>query len=329
MRDEELVRTFSTDNWWEKTELPREIAAAGTIPPQAIAPKSALQRTEPEPKARDEEQKENQRKEKPKDDEPGPKHGNEPSSRVALDRRSLGLDGFMSAISAAFDKTSYLAEELSDRIARSPEGFLICRNAVIGRTGFQKYKVSEITDPEGLLKGYRDDEEIDLWRDPSEVFSPATIASFEGKTFTVSHPDTLLHPDNDRYHNCGHVQNIRKGGEPLPSGEWPLLADIIVKDESAIRAIENGARELSCGYTYELARKGYRWEQRNLVGNHVALVSQGRAGSLAKIYDSAPDPAKKGKSLTENEEIEEMYRAHGRRQIEAIRNSVHIHRRAV
>lgn len=67
-----------------------------------------------------------------------------------------------------------------------------------------------------------------------------------------------------------------------------MLADVIVTDSDAIRAIDTGARELSCGYTYKLARNGYRWEQRQIVGNHVALVPKGRAGSEARIYDAAP-----------------------------------------
>ena len=38
----------------------------------------------------------------------------------------------------------YFAEYLSENIAETPEGFLICRNAVIGRTGYQTYLVREL-----------------------------------------------------------------------------------------------------------------------------------------------------------------------------------------
>jgi hypothetical protein len=192
----------------------------------------------------------------------------------------------------ALDRVSYFGTIISENIARTPDGYLICRNCVIGRSGFQTYRVSEITDPEGLLKendrDLRGDEELDLWRDPSEVFSDATLASFEGKTFTVTHPEDLLNPETEKYHHAGHIQNVRKGTETLDRGDWPMLADIIVTDADAIRAIDTGARELSCGYTYKLARNGYKWEQRQIIGNHVALVPQGRAGSEARIYDAAP-----------------------------------------
>lgn len=198
----------------------------------------------------------------------------------------------------AFDKrVGYFApERISENIGISPEGYLICRNTVIGRTGFQTYKVSEIADPEGLLgERYKPDDELELWRDPSEVFAQATLDSFQGKTFTLMHPDELLGPDSDREHSIGVVLNVRKGDEPLKSGDWPMLADIIVKDREGIEAIQRGERELSCGYTYRLAREGYRWDQRELIGNHVALVPSARAGSEARIYDSAPKEKSKMK----------------------------------
>lgn len=195
-----------------------------------------------------------------------------------------------SEVSVALDRrVAYYGERLSENIARTPDGYLICKNAVIGRTGFQSYRVSEISDPEGLLpRDMPPEQELRLWRDPSEVFSKATIASFEGKSFTLTHPDQLLNPENDNRHNQGHVQNIRVGDEPLESGDMPLLADVIVKGIEAIRAIETGERELSCGYVYQLARTGDRWEQRNILGNHVALVQRARAGEEARINDSLP-----------------------------------------
>lgn len=189
--------------------------------------------------------------------------------------RSVGLD------------LAYCGEPLSDTIAETPDGYWICRNATIGRSGFQKYKVKEIFDPENLLADYDDDEEVELWRDRSEVFSPATIASFEGKSLTLGHPPDLLNPDTDTDFAIGHVQNVREGTEPLDSGNWPLLADLVVKDRAAIDAIRSGERELSSGYTYKLAREGNRFDQRQILGNHVALVEKGRAGPEAKIETGA------------------------------------------
>ena len=188
----------------------------------------------------------------------------------------------------ALDRVRYFATRLSDNIAETPEGYRLCKNAVIARTGFQGYKVSELTDPAGILADRAPHEELDIWRDPAEVFSPATLASFEGKTFTLTHPDDLLDPDTERDHHEGHVTNVRKGPEALDDGNYPVLADILVTGRDAIRAIDAGFRELSCGYSYRLAKEGYRYDQRDIRGNHVALVQKGRAGAEARIHDAAP-----------------------------------------
>jgi len=188
----------------------------------------------------------------------------------------------------ALDSPSYLGERLSDNIAKTPEGYRICRNAVIGRSGFQTYIVSELDDPDGLVKDRNKNEEVQVWRDPSEVFDPATLASFEGKTFTVTHPEELLDPDSEQKHHAGHAQNIRKGPEPLPDGNWPMLADLIVTSADAILAVDRGERQLSCGYSYILKKTGERLDQTNIVGNHIALVDRARAGADARINDSAP-----------------------------------------
>ena len=89
---------------------------------------------------------------------------------------------------------TYFAAHLSDNISETPEGYRICRNAVIGRSGFQAYRVDELTDPDGLLSDRPGSEEIQVWRDPSEVFSARTLASFEGKDFTGhASPRTAQH----------------------------------------------------------------------------------------------------------------------------------------
>jgi hypothetical protein len=192
-------------------------------------------------------------------------------------------------LSAILDASpvKYYGEHLSENIARTPEGYLVCKNAVIGRTGAQKYLVSELTDPEGLVKDMGPGDEVEVWREPNEVFSDATLSSFNGKTFTLRHPKELLGPDDEREHHVGHVQHVRKGDEPLDSGDWPILADIIVTDADGIRAIANGDRQLSCGYSYRLYKVGDRLEQRQIIGNHVALVESARAGKEARINDSA------------------------------------------
>lgn len=200
-----------------------------------------------------------------------------PAHNQNYDGRSIACDG-----------PRYYGSHLSNNIAVTPEGFRICRNAVIGRSGFQDYKVSELTDPDGLCRDFQPTDTVQVWRDPAEVFSAATLASFEGKDFSLLHPPKLITPDTHTRHSVGHITNVRKGDEPLDDGNWPMLADIIVKTSDAISALDTGSRELSCGYAYKLKRDGTLFQQTDIIGNHVALVPKGRAGSEARINDAAP-----------------------------------------
>jgi hypothetical protein len=186
----------------------------------------------------------------------------------------------------------YYAFLLSERIAKTPEGYVICLGCVIARTGFQGYRVSDL-DPDslislGLADRYADpDEVVQLYRSEDEVFSPATIASFEGKSVTDSHPDEFVDIDSHAELSKGHVQNVRRGDEPLADGNIPLLADLIITDPGlADDVIAGRKRELSCGYSYVLSLEGNRLSQTNITGNHVAVVDRARAGHEARINDS-------------------------------------------
>jgi hypothetical protein len=185
---------------------------------------------------------------------------------------------------------SYYGEPISKNILRNPaDGTLICMNAVIARTGFQTYRGIDVADELRKIGVDADPyDTVQVYRSPEEVFSKATIASFEGKPVTQGHPDDLLNSRTIREHQCGHVQHVRKGTSALPTGDWPLLADLVVTDDDLIQMIESGSlRQLSCGYEYQLVKDGNRILQVDIVGNHVAIVPVGRAGKHASIRDSA------------------------------------------
>lgn len=163
----------------------------------------------------------------------------------------------------------------------TPEGFLICLDVPIARTGTQEYLGYEL----GL-----EDRTNDLFtvnRTEDEVFSPATIASFEGKCVTADHPPDSVTTENVTAYNCGHAQHIRRG-----TGDQSdlLIADLFITDRRLIEAIQNGLREVSCGYDCEYAEENGQIFQRRIRGNHIAVVSSGRAGHRVAIQDSAlPD----------------------------------------
>lgn len=171
----------------------------------------------------------------------------------------------------------FVTSKLSENIQETPEGFLVCIGVPIARTGSMTYGEGETpleTDSKGV---------IEISRSEDEVFRPETIASFEGKPITITHPTEFVSPENWSRLAKGVLQNIRRGeGEQKDD----LIADLLITDKMAIDLVKNGLREVSCGYEadYTQTDKG-RGVQSNIIGNHLALVDEGRAGSSYAITD--------------------------------------------
>lgn len=174
-------------------------------------------------------------------------------------------------------KISYYASQLSENISETPEGYLICKDVPIARIGTQDYLGREL----GLADKY--DDLVKVYREEEDVFSPEAIASFEGKPLTNNHPEPKVDINNLPMYGKGHVQNVRRS-----SSEPDLLvADIVATDPQIISEIKNKVkREISSGYDcfYVPYKDGYR--QVEIRGNHIALVSKGRAGSRVSIKDN-------------------------------------------
>ena len=185
---------------------------------------------------------------------------------------------------------SYYGYTISPNQLETGEGFLICRNVPLARTGEQDYLGTEI--------GLNRTDVIKVNRDESEVFSAEAMASFEGKPVTNNHPPVLLDSENAGQYEKGHVQNIRRG-----SGEWAdyLVGDLHIHDAELIEDIKNGKREISCGYECEYDEEDGTYSQKNIRGNHVAVVETGRAGHKAAIMDSntsKPKQAERKKKMS-------------------------------
>ncbi|HIT02502.1 MAG TPA: DUF2213 domain-containing protein [Candidatus Enterenecus merdae] len=175
---------------------------------------------------------------------------------------------------------AYYGTDISPNKTETTEGYLICRNVPIARTGPQEYLARELQldgDPDRL---------VSVDRLPEDVFEPATLASFEGKPVTDGHPPEDVGPENYAAYQKGHVQNVRREGDYI-------VADLYINDANLVSDIQNGVkREVSCGYlcTYEPAGAGYR--QTHIRGNHVAVVPKGRAGHAVAIKDAAKEAEK-------------------------------------
>ena len=104
---------------------------------------------------------------------------------------------------------------------------------------------------------------------------------------------------------AGLPQKLTRVGAVGTGAVWnpPYVdAPLTVWDRAAIDAIEDGSfRELSCAYRYDPdftpgSYEGipYDFIMRNIRGNHVALVEEGRAGPDVVVADSHPTSTKKG-----------------------------------
>lgn len=192
---------------------------------------------------------------------------------------------------------AYYGDRISPHMTTTPEGFLICHDVPIARTGEMDYRAGEL-----LLDG-DPDRPIKVYRHREDVFDPAAIASFEGKEVTSGHPTEDVGPENRAAYSKGHVQNVRCSGEHL-------IADLHLKDAALISDVRSGVlREVSCGYHCSYVPEGDGYRQQDIRGNHVAVVPRGRAGREVAIHDSARS-AGKGKN-TMSKFAEAVLRAFG------------------
>lgn len=173
-----------------------------------------------------------------------------------------------------------IREKISPHIFKTPEGYLICQDSVLARTGKQTYRKNE------LFLDTDDDSEIEVDRPYDEVFSQETLASFENKPVTIEHPDEDVTIDNYKDYSVGFARDIRQG--KTENGEDVIIGNLVITDKEAIEKIESGEmKELSCGYDCDITDDANP-KQTKIRGNHIALCEQGRAG-IAKIIDSVKD----------------------------------------
>lgn len=172
---------------------------------------------------------------------------------------------------------AYFGSRISEHLAKTPEGFLICRDVPIARTGIQDYRGMEFggEDPNKIYKVERPEE---------EVFNKAALASFEGKPVVDEHPHENVEPGNVLKYLKGTCRNVHRGEGALSNC---MVADLIIYDQDLIRKIEDGKRDISCGYDCLWDPKDSdSYTQREIRGNHIAVVKNGRAGHKVSIRDS-------------------------------------------
>jgi hypothetical protein len=166
------------------------------------------------------------------------------------------------------------------------DGFLHIAKANISKGNVCPYMGSEIPDAEKM--GLDPKKQYMLWRHPDELAKSAR--SFNGKPILTKHvpvdsasidPSLIVgSTGRDAFFDGVYLTNSLDF--------WP---------QNAIDGIETSVkRQLSCGYRYTADMRPGKTPQgtpydgimRNIVGNHVALVEEGRAGPDVIVADGGP-----------------------------------------
>ncbi len=161
------------------------------------------------------------------------------------------------------------------------DGFLIVPGNV-ARTGTQDYLASELglTDraPNDIVRVFRPDD---------SVFERLSLDSYNGADVTIEHPPAGVNAQTYRETSVGVVR-----GAGTRDGDF-VAAELMIKSQDAIKAVEQGKVQLSAGYTaiYDKAPADspYDFIQREIRINHVALVDIARAGPQARLFDNQPE----------------------------------------
>lgn len=177
-------------------------------------------------------------------------------------------------------------EIVDGTMRRTKDGYLAATARIARGNNVQRYLGSEMGKP--------DMEYVDVFRPDSEVFSQDAMHSFAHRPVTNDHPSESVTADNWGKYAKGYTgDRIARDGEYI---QVPLL----LTDSETIKALENGKREMSAGYSAEIEYKdgttpsGLHYDaiQRKIRANHVALVQNARAGHGARIGDTGtPQPA--------------------------------------
>jgi uncharacterized protein len=138
--------------------------------------------------------------------------------------------------------------------------------AYIARTGVLEYRRADGS----THREYR----------PPTAHDDTALHSFDAVPLTNDHPkEGLLTAENTKRYQVGTVSSPKVD-------EDKVRANVLVTDAATVKAINQGKAELSCGYycdvdeTPGVTPEGVHYDavQKNVRGNHVAVVWAGRAG---------------------------------------------------
>ena len=158
----------------------------------------------------------------------------------------------------------------------------------ISKTGVFPYLGREIGFP-----GLEPNKIYYVLRSEQELMSPEAIKSFELLPITKGH--RMLGPQEQGLTPAEKIPQQGVVGEKVFAEGDTLYANIKVTSEQAKNDINNGLKELSLGYfcrwvkeTGEYKGRHYDFAQKNIRGNHLAIVPLGRMGHDVRVMDALP-----------------------------------------
>jgi len=159
---------------------------------------------------------------------------------------------------------------LDGGIRRTGDGYGVLSAKVARAGNVQLYLGSEV--------GMNDKAIVRVYRPESEVFKKDAIASYAGVPVTIDHPKNGVNAETWKDLAVGEV-----GDDVLRDGEF-VRVPMMLRDAKALKAVEDGKRELSMGYSAEIrfadgvTPSGELFDaiMSDFKMNHVAIVDKGR-----------------------------------------------------
>lgn len=179
------------------------------------------------------------------------------------------------------------------------EGYLVVP-ATISRPGTQVYRAIELVPTEDQLPPqFRPNDPVVVYRPPSEVFKVESVDSFKNIAVTNNHPPEFLNSKNYKQYSVGIVLS------DVEATEEHVKGTIKVTDYETINEINDGKVDISAGYHSNIyfeegvSPEGEKYQavQKDISGNHVAVVMRGRAGSEVKLADGLDEPSARSEKL--------------------------------
>lgn len=203
------------------------------------------------------------------------------------------------ATAIAYAKAGKSTKDGSNRI-NDNNGFFEVKNNPISKVGVFPYSGRAIG-------GDEPDKIYQVYRPAEELGSAECIESFRLVPLIDDH--TMLGDGATPAEDKG-VHGVT--GEDVTFDGETLFSNLKIFSSALANLIEGGKRELSCGYRceYEFASgeyNGVKYDaiQRNIRGNHLALVDDGRMGKEVAVLDSMVITFDAKEFILENEELEQ------------------------